>query len=83
MVIFGLRGWADGVGNVYRNRVAGAHDAIRWHSLTCDGHLAVLDETLNLRPGLAAKNARQVSVEAHARFVCGDEQIVAKHNVIA
>jgi hypothetical protein len=32
---------------------------------------------------LAAEDARQIPIDADACFVCGDEQIVAKHNAIA
>ena len=80
---FGLRCRANRFGNVDSNRIAGADDAIRRHGVPGDRHLTLFDQALNLGPGLAAEDARQISIEAHTCFVCGDEPIVAMHSVIA
>lgn len=82
VVVFGLRGGADRLWNVDRDRLARTDDAVRRHRVPGDGHLAVLDEPLNLRPRLSSEDARQVPIDPDARFVGRDKQIVAKHDVI-
>ena len=69
--VLGLRDRAARLGNVDGDRLAGVHDAVGRHGVARNGDLAVFDETLNLRPRLAAEHARQIAIDADARFVGG------------
>ena len=82
-VIFRLRNRADRGGDFNGDRVALSDNAVRRYRVARDGDLAFLDEPLNLRAGLAAQDAREVAIDAYARLVSGNMEIVAKRRMPA